>query len=112
MARQNIGIGAAPGDGTGDTLRVGGDKINDNFIECYAAMHWRGPYDASVDAYPSAGAGSGTAGAILSGNMWVVTTAGDLDVTGLGTITVFPGAILIAIVNTPGNTAANWRVIQ
>jgi hypothetical protein len=35
MARQNIGIGAAPNDGTGDTLRVGGDKINDNFIELY-----------------------------------------------------------------------------
>lgn len=34
--RQNVGIGAAPNDGTGDTLRVAGDKINDNFIEAYA----------------------------------------------------------------------------
>jgi len=35
MAQQTINIGAAPDDGTGDTLRVGGDKINDNFTELY-----------------------------------------------------------------------------
>jgi hypothetical protein len=37
MPQQTINIGAAPDDGTGDTLRVGGDKINDNFTELYAA---------------------------------------------------------------------------
>lgn len=37
MARQNIGLGAVPGDGNGDKLYIGGDKINDNFIELYAA---------------------------------------------------------------------------
>lgn len=36
MAQQTINIGAAPDDGTGDTLRDGGDKINDNFTELYA----------------------------------------------------------------------------
>lgn len=35
MAQQTINIGAAPDDGTGDSLRVGGDKINDNFTELY-----------------------------------------------------------------------------
>lgn len=35
MARQNINLGAAPNDGNGDTIRDGGDKINDNFIELY-----------------------------------------------------------------------------
>jgi hypothetical protein len=35
MARQEINIGLLPNDGTGDTLRDGGDKINDNFIELY-----------------------------------------------------------------------------
>lgn len=35
MPQQTINIGAAPDDGTGDTLRVGGDKINDNFTELY-----------------------------------------------------------------------------
>jgi hypothetical protein len=36
MAQQTINIGAAPNDGTGDKLRVAGDKINDNFTELYA----------------------------------------------------------------------------
>lgn len=35
MPQQTINIGSAPDDGTGDTLRVGGDKINDNFTELY-----------------------------------------------------------------------------
>ncbi len=38
MARQIINIGITPGDKTGDKLRVGGDKINDNFIELYDAL--------------------------------------------------------------------------
>ena len=32
MAYQSIGLGSSVGDGTGDTLRIGGDKINDNFL--------------------------------------------------------------------------------
>lgn len=43
MAQQNIGLGATANDGTGDTLRVAGDKINANFTELYAA-------DAAQDA--------------------------------------------------------------
>lgn len=35
MPQQTINLGSAPDDGTGDTLRVGGDKINDNFTELY-----------------------------------------------------------------------------
>lgn len=35
MAQQTINIGAAPDDGTGDNLRTGGQKINDNFTELY-----------------------------------------------------------------------------
>ena len=35
MAYQSLGLGAAADDGTGDTLRDGGDKINDNFLEIY-----------------------------------------------------------------------------
>lgn len=73
--------------------------------------HWRGAYDLSVDAYPSSG-GSGTGGAIQSGDEWYVSVSGELDVTGLGVITINTGAIIKALVNTPGTTPANWRVIQ
>ena len=38
MARQNISIGAAANDGTGDTLRGAGTKINENFTELYSAL--------------------------------------------------------------------------
>lgn len=35
MAKQTINIGTNPNDGTGDTLRAAGGKINDNFTEVY-----------------------------------------------------------------------------
>ena len=38
MAKQSLGIGASANDNTGDTLRAGGDKINDNFTEIYGAI--------------------------------------------------------------------------
>jgi hypothetical protein len=38
MAYQSIGLGTNPGDGTGDDIRAGGDKINDNFIEIYTLL--------------------------------------------------------------------------
>lgn len=38
MAQQLIGLGATPNDGTGDTLRIAGGKINDNFDELYSKI--------------------------------------------------------------------------
>tara|TARA_Y100000401_G_scaffold40391_1_gene30694 strand:- start:17 stop:742 length:726 start_codon:yes stop_codon:yes gene_type:complete len=38
MAIQTIGIGTVADDGTGDSLRIAGDKINDNFKEIYTAI--------------------------------------------------------------------------
>ncbi len=38
MAKQTVGIGSSANDGSGDTLRAGADKINDNFNEIYAAL--------------------------------------------------------------------------
>ena len=38
MAKQTINIGSTANDGTGSTLRVGGDLINDNFNEIYTAF--------------------------------------------------------------------------
>tara|TARA_R110000782_G_scaffold20490_9_gene55382 strand:- start:1062 stop:1256 length:195 start_codon:yes stop_codon:yes gene_type:complete len=35
MAKQTISIGSAANDGTGDTLRSAGSKINANFTELY-----------------------------------------------------------------------------
>lgn len=38
MAKQIIGVGSTPNDGTGNTLRDGGVKINSNFDELYNAL--------------------------------------------------------------------------
>lgn len=38
MARQNLGLGSAANDGTGDTLRGAGTKINQNFVELYQKL--------------------------------------------------------------------------
>ena len=38
MAKQSIALGSALNDGTGDPIRTGGDKINDNFDEIYTLL--------------------------------------------------------------------------
>ena len=40
MARQTINIGAVADDGTGDSIRVSGVKINENFSEVYAQQNF------------------------------------------------------------------------
>lgn len=65
----------------------------------------RGNFDASVNAFPSAG-GSGTDGAILKGDIWTVSVSGTLPTSQ----TVDPGDTVRALINTPGNTASNWAI--
>ena len=38
MAYQALGLGSTANDGTGDSLRIGGDKVNDNFVEIYTKL--------------------------------------------------------------------------
>lgn len=38
MSRQNIAVGTAANDGTGDTLRAAGNKLNSNFVELYQKL--------------------------------------------------------------------------
>jgi len=38
MAYQAIGIGTTADDGQGDSLRIGADKVNDNFVEIYTLL--------------------------------------------------------------------------
>ena len=38
MAYQSLNLGTFANDSSGDTLRTGGDKINDNFAEIYSAI--------------------------------------------------------------------------
>ena len=38
MAYQSLGVGTNANDGSGDTLRAGGAKVNDNFVEIYTLI--------------------------------------------------------------------------
>lgn len=62
----------------------------------------RGNYDASGNTYPAAG-GSGTAGAILKGDIWTCSVAG------LG---MEVGDTIRALTDAPGQTAGNWAIGQ
>jgi hypothetical protein len=64
----------------------------------------RGTFDASVNLFPSTG-GSGTASAILKGDIWTVSVIGTL-----GGVAVSLGDTVRALVDAPGQTAGNWAI--
>ena len=71
MAKQTINIGSTANDGTGDSIRDGGDKINDNFSEIYGVSgilksNGSTTLSAAVSGTDYAPATSGTS--ILYGN--------------------------------------------
>ena len=41
MAKQTINIGSSANDGTGTTIKAGGDLINDNFNEILQLSRYR-----------------------------------------------------------------------
>lgn len=53
MAYQSIGIGSSDGDGTGDTLRIGADKVNDNFVEIYTLLGTGSALSSGISATAS-----------------------------------------------------------
>jgi len=56
VAKQTINIGTTPNDGTGSTIRAGGDIVNDNFNEIYTALG-----DGSTLNVDTSGASNGEA---------------------------------------------------
>ena len=51
MAQQSINLGTTANDGTGDTLRVAGLKVNSNFIEVYSNVSLLEIYTTSAFGY-------------------------------------------------------------
>ena len=70
------------------------------------AVRYQGAYDASGNTYPTTG-GSGTAGAIMKGDMFVISVAGVL-----GGVAVQVGDEIIANINIPGQTSSNWNTLN
>lgn len=66
----------------------------------------RGSFNASVNTFPATG-GSGSAGAILKGDLWFISVAGTL-----GGVSVPVGASVRALANSPGQTSTNWNILN
>lgn len=119
-----INRGTVPNDGTGDTAYDAAGKINDNFtsvadelVANLAASNtyadnlviglWddRGNFDASTNLFPTTG-GSGAAGAILKGDIWLIS----IPATS-GALVGYPvGSSVRALSDAPGQTLTNWAV--
>lgn len=65
----------------------------------------RGNYNASGNTWPASG-GSGTAGAIMKGDLWYISVGGTL-----GGTAVLVGNTIRALADTPGQTAGNWDIL-
>lgn len=90
-----------------DTLYPTVKAVNDAITSAVVGLlDYRGTYDASTNLFPATG-GSGIADAILKGDFWVCSVSGTL-----GGIGVTAGDLIIALVDTPGQTAGNWDLVQ
>jgi len=83
-------------------------KAVDDHINSKLVGLWddRGSYDASVNLFPSSG-GSGTAGAIMKGDIWTINVQGTLG----GTV-MHVGDTVRALIDSPAQTAANWALLE
>lgn len=68
--------------------------------------NFRGGWDASGGLFPTTG-GTGPAGAVAAGNSWRISVAGTL-----GGEPVDQGDQIIAATAVPGQTAANWIIVN
>lgn len=93
--------------GTSDTLYPSQNAVK-TYVDgiVVGLLDDRGSFDASVNLFPSAG-GSGVAGAILVGDLWFISVAGTL-----GGATVNIGDSVRALVDSPGQIATNWSILE
>ena len=67
----------------------------------------RGNFNASVNTFPTTG-GSGAAGAILKGDLWYISV-----IATSGVLLGYPvGCSVRALTDAPGQTAANWDILN
>ena len=104
MARQNISTGTTANDGTGDTLRSAGTKINSNFSEIYTLL------GGDADTLTSQ-ISLGTDGVVFEGSTpdAFETTLKVTDPTADRTIT-FPDAAGNVILDTATHTITNKTI--
>ena len=92
-----------------DTTKYPTNNAVKTYVDGIVVGLWddRGSFSAAGGSYPSTG-GSGTAGAILKGDIWTISVAGTLP-TGQ---VVELGDTVRALTDSPGNTQSNWAIQQ
>ena len=109
MAKQTINIGSSPDDGSGSTIRAGGDLINDNFNEIYTYLgdgsNLNGSLFTIVDeSSTSASITVGETLGITGGTNLTSTISGDnVNITLNSTITGLTSVQTETLTNASGN---------
>ena len=80
MTYQSLGIGGADNDGSGDTLRIAADKINDNFLEIYTLIGDASSLSTGISA--TASVITLTTPTIATPNITGTAVMADLDISG------------------------------
>ena len=100
MALQTIGLGSSANDGSGDTLRAAGTKINANTGEIYARFGSGSGNGATLETATSAN--------ILVGNgtkFASITTSGDFNISSAGAINVRTDSSGVSKITIPSGSA-------
>lgn len=108
MAKQVIGIGNSPNDGTGDDLRTAFDKANDNFTELYNASSSTSNLDFSSNSIVS----TNTNGNIILDPSGTGTVSSLADFAITGTISSTGIATFSSDVNITGNLVIDGTTTQ
>lgn len=126
MSKQLLNLGAAANDNTGDTLRAGGDKINDNFNEIYSTIG--NGLDVQINV-TNAGVGQVlryngtsfipsdytnlTAALDVNGNSIISSSNGNINIAanGTGNITLGAGGVSTTFSGTTGNVTIPSKVV-
>ena len=118
MAKETVGLGTLANDGTGDTLRSGGTKINSNFSEIYTAFG----DGSSLSSLAVTALNNQTANRLttigattteLDGEANLTFDGSTLAVTGAVTVsglTTFSGNLIIPNAGTIGSATTNGAV--
>ena len=98
MAKQSISLGSSANDGTGSTLRAGGDLINDNFNEIYTLIGDGTDLSLSGLTLPSATlSGNATITSIVSSSAFTIDAANNINLdSDTGQVIIKDGGTTIA----------------
>ena len=103
MSKQNISIGSAPNDGTGDTLRGAATKINSNFTEIYDKLGFNGTLSEQVSLNNDAVVFEGTTPDDFEIRLKVTNPTADQIIT-------LPNATGAVVLDTASQTLTNKTI--